>query len=316
VTASQRLGLILASESLTFLMEAHSGVSAHIVEEAGFEAIWASGLTIATSLGVRDCNEASWTQVLEVVESMADVTSIPILVDGDSGYGNFNNVRRLVRKLCERGVAGVCLEDKLFPKANSFLGERQPLVDVAEFCGKIRAARDSQTDEEFCVVARVEALVSGLGLGEALRRAHAYREAGASAILIHSKRRSPDEVLAFGREWAGRCPLIVVPTTYPSVTREQLEQAGVSAVIWANHTLRAAIAAMRRVCREIHRRRSTADLESNLASVGDVLSMFDHDELRDAEARYLAPTPPSRAPAKVESAAAHAGLARARAPHA
>ena len=128
---------------------------------------------ISAALGVRDSNEASWTQVLDVLEFMADATRLPILVDGDTGYGDFNSVRRLVRKLCQRGIAGVCIEDKLFPKTNSFIGEAQPLADIEEFCGRIKAGKDSQTDDDFVLVARVEALISGLGMEEALRRAEA-----------------------------------------------------------------------------------------------------------------------------------------------
>src|SRR5207253_6841703 len=112
---------MIQGAEMRFLMEAHNGLSAKIAEEAGFEGIWASGLSISASLGVRDNNEASWTQVLEVAEFMNDATNIPILLDGDSGYGDFNSVRRLVRKLEQRGIAGVCIEDKLFPKANSFI---------------------------------------------------------------------------------------------------------------------------------------------------------------------------------------------------
>ena len=143
---------------------------------------------------MRDNNEASWTQLLEILEFMTDATSIPMLLDGDTGYGNFNNVRRLVRKLCQRGVAAVCIEDKLFPKTNSFLGSGQPLADIDEFCGKIKAGKDSQSDDNFSIVARVEALISGLWIKEALRRAEAYYEAGADAILIHSKKRDADEI--------------------------------------------------------------------------------------------------------------------------
>ena len=116
---ASRLRHVLLSPSLSFLMEAHNGISAKIVEESGFEGIWASSLGIATAFGVRDSNEASWTQVLEMLEFMSDATTLPILVDGDTGYGNFNNVRRLVLKLCQRGIAGVCIEDKRFPKTNS-----------------------------------------------------------------------------------------------------------------------------------------------------------------------------------------------------
>jgi phosphoenolpyruvate phosphomutase len=206
---------LLASESTELLMEAHDGLSAKIVEEAGFRGIWASGLAMSASLGLRDHNEASWTQVLEIVEHMSDATSIPILLDADTGYGNFNNVRRLVRKLEQRGVAAMCIEDKLFPKTNSFIrGEQQPLADVEEFAGKIRAAKDTQADPDFAVVARVEALIAGWGLDEALRRAHAYREAGADAILVHSKRATAEEILAFMARWSGGCPIVAVPTTY------------------------------------------------------------------------------------------------------
>ena len=122
-TRSSRLRATIDSPDLAFLMEAHDGLSAKVVEEAGFRGVWASGLTISAALGLKDSNEASWTQVLEVPEYMADAATLPILVDGDTGRGNFNNVRRFVRKLCERGLAGVSIEDKLFPKTNSFLGE-------------------------------------------------------------------------------------------------------------------------------------------------------------------------------------------------
>src|SRR5262245_63131149 len=147
---------------------------------------------------------------------MAEATSLPILVDGDTGYGNFNNVRRLVRKLCERSVAGVCIEDKLFPKTNSFIGERQPLADIEEFCGRIKAGKDSQSDDDFVIVARTEALISGHGLDEALLRAAAYHAAGADAILIPSKQKTASEVEAFAARWQTRCPWMLVAPTYPS----------------------------------------------------------------------------------------------------
>lgn len=183
-----KLREMITSQDLEFIMEAHNGLSAKIVEETGFKGIWASGLSISASLGVRDNNEASWTQVLEVLEFMSDAVNIPILVDGDTGYGNFNNMRILVRKLEQRNIGGVCIEDKLFPKTNSFIsGESQPLASIDEFCGKIKAAKDSQNNADFVVAARVEALIAGWGMDEALRRAEAYRLAGADAILIHSK---------------------------------------------------------------------------------------------------------------------------------
>src|SRR6204780_810098 len=251
-TRSAKLRQMLQSPQLEFLMEAHNGLSARIVREAGFKRIWASGLSISAQFGVRDNNEASWTQVVDMLEFMADASDLPILLDGDTGYGNFNNVRRLVRKLEQRGIAGVCIEDKQFPKTNSFLnGERQPLAEMDEFCGKIKPGKDSQSDANFSIVARVEALIAGWGMDEALRRAEAYRRAGADAILIHSKLSKADEIVTFAREWGGRAPLIIVPTRYYSTPTEVFREAGISVVIWANHMVRSATAAMQAAAKEI-----------------------------------------------------------------
>src|SRR6185503_11461574 len=174
VSRTAALRRMLLSDRLEFLMEAHNGLSARIVREAGFRGIWASGLAISAQFGVRDNNEASWTQVVDMLEFMADAADLPILLDGDTGYGNFNNVRRLIGKLEQRNIAGVCLEDKLFPKTNSFIdGERQALAEVDEFCGKLHAAKDTQRDPNFVVVARTEAFIAGWGLEETLLRATA-----------------------------------------------------------------------------------------------------------------------------------------------
>jgi len=281
---------LLASADVEFLMEAHDGMSARIAEEAGFKGIWASGLAMSAALGVRDSNEASWTQVLEILEFMSDATSIPILVDGDTGYGNFNNLRRAVNKLCQRNIGGICIEDKLFPKTNSFIGEGQPLADIDEFCGKIKAGKDSQTDPDFCIIARVEALISGWGMDEALKRAAAYHQAGADGILIHSKRQDGEEILAFLDEWAGRCPVVIVPTTYYATPTEDFRKHGASVVIWANHNLRASIAAMRETSRRIMRDENLLGVEDNIASVKDIFDLAQNDELAEAEKRYLPST--------------------------
>lgn len=300
---------MLESKELEFIMEAHDGISAKIVEEAGFKGIWGSGLSLSAALGVRDNNEASWTQVLEMLEFMSDATSIPILVDGDTGYGNFNNARRVVKKLCQRQIAGICIEDKLFPKTNSFIGENQPLADMEEFCGKIKAAKDSQTDPDFSVVARVEALISGWGMDEALRRAVAYREAGADAILIHSKLRVPDEVLTFRKEFGERAPVVIVPTKYYQTPTDAFRQAGISLVIWANHNLRAAISAMRETSRRILREESLAAIEPNVATLEEVFRLTGDQELADAEKRYL-PSPRESAKAVVLAASRGAALGK------
>ncbi len=285
---TRQLRRLLSSDRLEFILEAHNGISARIVEEAGFGGIWASGLALSAQFGVRDNNEASWTQVVDMVEFMADVTRIPILLDGDTGYGNFNNMRRLVRKLEQRGVAGVCIEDKLFPKTNSFIdGERQALADIDEFCGKIAAGKDSQSDDDFCVVARVEAYIAGWDTAEALRRAEAYRRAGADGILIHSAWSRPDQILEFAAEWAARAPLVIVPTKYYTTPTEAFRQAQVSLCIWANHLIRSAVSAMQDTARRIHADESLIEVEDDIASVKEIFRLQGADELAAAERRYF-----------------------------
>lgn len=279
---------LLHSDKVEFLLEAHNGLSAKIVEEAGFEGIWGSGLAISAALGVRDNNEASWTQVLEVLEFMSDATAIPILLDADTGYGNFNNVRRLVRKLEQRDVAAMCIEDKLFPKTNSFInGEQQPLAEVDEFAGKIKAAKDTQDDPDFCVIARVEAFIAGWGLSEVLKRAEAYYRAGADAILMHSKISTADQILSFMAEWQDTCPVVIVPTMYYKTPTEVFEEAGVSVVIWANHMLRASIKAMQVAAARIYADQSLLSIEDEIVSVKEIFRLQNAAELKEAEKRYL-----------------------------
>jgi len=285
---SSQFKKLLLSPQLEFICEAHNGLSAKIVEEAGFPGIWASGLSISAQFGVRDNNEASWTQVLDNLEFMSDATRIPILLDGDTGYGNFNNMQRLIRKLEQRHIAAVCIEDKLFPKTNSFLkGDTQPLADMDEFCGKIKAGKDAQSDPDFCIIARVEAFICGWGLAEALRRAEAYHQAGADGILIHSSLAVPDEILAFKREWGNRCPVVIVPTKYYATPTDVFRQHGFSMVIWANHILRAAVASMQTTARILKEEENLLSIEDKIVPVPEIFRLQDAAELLEAEQRYL-----------------------------
>merc|ERR1711871_229063 len=275
-------------KELDYIMEAHNGLSAKIVQEAGFKAIWASGLSISAALGVRDNNEASWTQVLDVMD-FTECTDIPVLLDGDTGYGNFNNARRLIQKLERVDVAGVCLEDKLFPKTNSFIdGELQPLADIDEFCGKIMACKDTQRDPDFMVVARLEAFITGYGLEEAYKRADAYHRAGADAILCHSKKSDDSDIAAFMEAWGDRCPVVIVPTKYPDVHCDVFRGYGVSMVIWANHNMRAAVQAMQNVTKDIYDTQSLVGCEKpgEIATVAEVFRLQRTGELKEAENKY------------------------------
>lgn len=289
VKKTTQLKNLIQGGDLGFIMEAHNGLSAKIVEEAGFKGIWGSGLSISAAMGVRDSNEASYTQVLEVCEFMSDNTSIPILLDADTGYGNFNNARRLVKKLEQRGIAGACVEDKLFPKSNSLLGdsEAKPLASIEEFAAKIRCMKDHQSDPDFQVVARVEAFIAGWGLDEAMKRSEAYVAAGADAILMHSKKSDHSDIEAFVKEWDNRHPVIIVPTKYYTTPTQQFRDWEIAMIIWANHNMRACVSAMQQTTKQIFEDESLVNVEPHIVPVKEVFRLQNQQELTAAEKIYM-----------------------------
>lgn len=292
-TKSNKLRSLLESANVEFIMEAHNGLSATIVEEAGFKGIWGSGLSISASHGVRDNNELSWTDVVNTMKFMSNATSIPILLDGDTGFGNFNNFRQLLQELVKHDVGGVAIEDKLFPKTNSFInGESQTLADIEEFSGKIRAGKDflkSIGREDFVIVARVESFIAGTGLEDALKRAKAYAEAGVDAILMHSKLADCSEIEAFMNVWKiiSKVPVVIVPTKYYKTPTTKFKEMGISLVIWANHNLRSSITAMQETTKKIFEESSLVNVEPNVAPLNEVFRLQKADELEEAEKKYL-----------------------------
>lgn len=282
----KQLRNLFSSPGISYLMEGHNALSATIVERSGFKGIWASGLTIAAAMGLRDENEASWTQVLEILELMSDATTIPILADCDTGYGNFNNVRRLIKKLCQRKIAGACIEDKMFPKMNSFANEHQRLLDIPTFCGKIKAAKDAQLEPDFTLVARVEALIAEHPMEEAVERAVRYYESGADAILIHSKKENADEIFTFKTLCPKEIPLVIVPTTYYHTPSSKFEEAGIKMVIWPNLNLRASIKAMYAICAVIQKEKSLEKANEMAAPFNEIFSLTNQSELDIARKKY------------------------------
>lgn len=284
---------ILRAPGTATLLGVHDPLSALVAQEAGFEALWVSSFTMSCAWGVRDNNELTLDHVLNNVECMTDRVSIPVLLDADTGYGGFNQFRRLVKRLCARGVAGVCIEDKVFPKANSFVhGSLQELVPIDEFCGKLRAGGDART-QDLVLVARTEALIAGAGLTEALKRGRAYVDAGADAILVHSKAPTfEEEVGNFMRCWDLETPVLCVPTTYASTPHETFAAAGIAAVVWANQLLRAALLTLQDTAEHIRSTRGLKGLKWQLAPLEELFRLQDVDEFLSAEARYL----PGRSP--------------------
>ncbi|HLZ35711.1 MAG TPA: isocitrate lyase/phosphoenolpyruvate mutase family protein [Nitrospira sp.] len=229
------------------IVGAHDALSARLIERAGFDGVWASGFAISASLKcIPDASFITSSEQLEIERNIAEAVSIPVIADCDTGYGNALNVMRTVNDRERAGVAAICIEDNVYPKRCSFYaGVRRELIPIEEHCGKIKAAKAAQTVPDFMVIARTEALIAGWGQEEALKRAEAYADAGADAVLIHSKSKKFDELRAVYKAWSGRVPLVVVPTIFDQTTAAEMEEAGAKIIIYANQPVRAAIRAMR-----------------------------------------------------------------------
>ncbi|CUJ69676.1 phosphonopyruvate hydrolase [Achromobacter xylosoxidans] len=279
----------LQAPVLMHAMSAHNPLSAKLAAEAGFDAIWGSGFELSASHAVPDANILSAGLHLEMMRAIAAVVDVPVIADIDTGFGNAINVAYVVPQYEAAGVSAVVMEDKTFPKDTSLRADgRQELVRVAEFQGKIEAACAVRRDPDFCVIARTEALIAGLGQAEALARAAAYEAAGADAILIHSKQTTPDEVLAFIAAWSGRVPLVLVPTAYPQLREADIQALGkVGLVIYGNHAIRAAVGAMREVFARIRNDGGIHGVDAGLPTVRDIIDLQGDADMRELERRFL-----------------------------
>ncbi len=268
---------------------AHDALSARLIERAGFDAVWASGFAIsAAQFALPDANVLSMTENLEIIRQMIRATNLPVIADIDNGYGNAINVMRTITEYEAAGVAAISIEDNIFPKRCSFYsGVQRELVSIEEHCGKIRAAKRAQRSAEFMVIARTETLIAGWGMEEALQRATAYADAGADAILIHSKAPTAAEVMEFARRWSRDTPLVVVPTTYASTPLQTMEAAGFKMVIFANHPIRAAITAMKETLARLRRDGIASLLDPHIASLEEVYDLVGVTELQAAEQEFL-----------------------------
>ncbi|CUJ24845.1 Phosphonopyruvate hydrolase [Achromobacter xylosoxidans] len=279
----------LQAPALMHAMSAHNPLSAKLAAEAGFDAIWGSGFELSASHAVPDANILSAGLHLEMMRAIAAVVDVPVIADIDTGFGNAINVAYVVPQYEAAGVSAVVMEDKTFPKDTSLRADgRQELVRVAEFQGKIEAACAARRDPDFCVIARTEALIAGLGQAEALARAAAYEAAGADAILIHSKQTTPDEVLAFIAAWSGRVPLVLVPTAYPQLREADIQALGkVGLVIYGNHAIRAAVGAMREVFARIRNDGGIHGVDAGLPTVRDIIDLQGDADMRELERSFL-----------------------------
>jgi phosphoenolpyruvate phosphomutase len=286
---ARRLRELLRRPGAIVAVGAHDALSARLIERAGFDAVWASGFAIsAAQFALPDANLLTMTENLDIIRQMIRATELPVIADIDNGYGNAVNVMRTIIEYEAAGVAAISLEDNIFPKRCSFYsGVQRELVSIEEHCGKIRAAKRAQRSPDFMVIARTETLIAGWGMEEALRRATAYAEAGADAILIHSKAPTAVEVTEFARRWSRDTPLVLVPTTYASTPLREMEATGFKIVIFANHPVRAAITAMKHTLAMLRREGTASLLDPHIASLEEVYDLVGVAELKAAEQEFL-----------------------------
>lgn len=278
---------LIARSGPVVLAGAHNGLSARLVEDAGFDAVWASSFEISAAHAVADAGMLGMGECLPIVANICDAVDIPTLVDVDTGYGNAMNVVRLVRAYERVGVAGICIEDNLYPKRCSLWeGVERTLASIDEMASKLRAAKDAQASADFIVVARIEALIAGLGQDEAIERATAYHAAGADVIMIHSTKSTPEEVFEFARRWGAESPLLVVPTKFKDASVDELHEAGFKFVVFANHGLRGAIRGMREALAALRREPKAAAADPHVVSLEEVYRLMGLDEYKEQEKKY------------------------------
>lgn len=280
----EKLMKLMETKSIVKVGGAYDALSAKLVETSGFDAIWAGSFAISATHALPDASILTMTDFLRVSENMVDACDIPVIADCDTGFGGPANVSHAVKKYEKAGIAGISIEDKIFPKQNSLLeNSKQELLTEKDFVAKIIAARESKQDKNFMIIARTEALIAEKGINEAIHRANAYENAGADAILIHSKKKSPDEIFEFSEKWKGSIPLVVVPTSYPSVKTNELISHKIKMVIYANQSLRAAHNIISKILKEIIEKDSLEEIKFDMSSMEDIFKLQETYKINDQE---------------------------------
>jgi phosphoenolpyruvate mutase len=279
----------IETKKIVRVMEAHNGISALIASNAlantktdqqKFDALWSSSLTDSAARGVPDIELGGFEARMNSIRQILSVTSLPLIVDGDTG-GDASNFEYLVHTLEDLGVSAIVIEDKVFPKRNSLSQDAtQTLEDPDIFANKIKRGKSVQISKDFMIFARLESLIAGTGMEDALIRARKYLEAGADGILVHSKSKDPAEIFCFSKAYEKLCketgskkPLACVPTTYNTVTCEELEKNGFSIAIFANQQLRACAKTMKETCEKILAKDRAFEAEPLCAPVKDIFEI-------------------------------------------
>ena len=284
----KRLRQLIAMRPIVKTLEVHSGLTGLIAEKTvvesngkldQFDAMWISSLCDSTAKGKPDIELVDMSSRIRTIDDVMDVTTKPIILDGDTG-GLIEHFVYNVRTLERMGVSAVIIEDKTGLKKNSLFGTEveQTQDSIENFCAKIRAGKQVLRTEEFMIIARIESLILERGMEDALNRAFAYTEAGADGIMIHSRRKTPDEILDFCRlfrEKDKKTPIVVVPTSFNSITEEELAAAGINIVIYANQLTRSAFPAMQSTAVEILKNHRALEVDDKLMPFKDIIRLID-----------------------------------------
>lgn len=290
ITPTERLSKLkkyLNLKNFVRVMEAHNGLSGLIVENTKvthgenvkeFDAIWVSSLTDSVSKGKPDNGIVDFSSRMQTIEQLMEVTTKPIIVDADNG-GFPEHFAFFVKTLERHGVSAVIIEDKVGLKKNSLFGTevKQTQESIENFCEKIKIGKQSQITDDFMIVARIESLILKQGMDDAINRAIAYIEAGADAIMIHSKEKETTEVVEFCEKYnklENKVPLVAVPTSYNSITEDELSELGVNITIYANHMLRSAYPAMVKTAEDILKFGRSKEVDDNCLSINNILTLI------------------------------------------
>ncbi len=280
---------LISSSKPLILIGVHDALSAIVTEKAGWKALWGSSFGFSTVSGVPDANLLTYTENLEVLRKINNQTNLPLIADCDNGYGDLAILKRVVNEYEDAGMTGICIEDNVFPKRCSFYdkGIKRELVSIEEHVAKIKLTKSIRTDKNFFVIARTEALIANLGMKEAIKRAHAYAEAGADAICIHSKKENASEILEFAKLWKRKIPLVAIPTTYYTVSPATLYKAGFKIIIFANQLIRNSISSMKKFLHEIKDEKARLRLFSNdIVRLEEVYELTGVDKLKELEKKF------------------------------
>ncbi|MCD6447613.1 MAG: phosphoenolpyruvate mutase, partial [Thermoplasmata archaeon] len=306
ISPDKRIGLLkqlIEKKGFVRVIEAHNGLSAIIAQEMQitkngdiieFDAFWESSLTDSASKGMPDAEIVSYDSRLLTINEILNVTSKPMIVDGDTG-GSPAQFEYFVRRLERLGVSAVVIEDKVFPKRNSLdATAKQIMENPLIFAQKIERGNEVKTNKDFMIIARIESLISGTGLEDAIKRAEIYIEAGADGILIHSKKDDPKDVLAFAKEYEKLCDrlgkrpyLVCIPTTYNLITDKELANNGFNIIIHANHLLRAAHKAMKKVTEAILLYDRNFEAEAYCSPVAEIFEDVGFIRIKEQDRKYM-----------------------------